>query len=110
MQPVEQWLLTLADPERQWTESPHQRLNMQAIMLLCLLAEMHGVLPSVGKQIEQLLTEYPKQLVDDAQSSSKILSQLEPMRRRLAERSAMSMFLGAETERLLRELKGQGVK
>jgi len=110
MQPAEQWLLTLADPEPQRTGWPRERLDVQGTLSLCLLAEWHGVLPNVGKQIEQLLAENPERLLDDAQTSPKISPQLEPMRRRLAERSAMSLFLGAETQRLMRELNGQGVK
>jgi hypothetical protein len=110
MQPAEYWLLTLADPERQGIEWPRKRLDTQGIFSLCLLAELHGVLPNVGNQIERLLAENPERLMDAAQTGSKILPQLEPMRRRLAERSAMSLFLGAETRKLVRELKGQGVK
>jgi hypothetical protein len=110
MQPAEQWLLTLADPELRRTRWPRERLDARGILSLCLLAELHGVLPNVAKQVEQFLAQHAERLLDDVQTDSKILSQLEPVRRRLAERSAMSLFLGAETQRLMRELSGQGVK
>lgn len=110
MQPAEHWLLTLADPERKRLEWPTKRLDVRGLFLLCSLAEWHGVLPNVASQIERLLAENPGQLLDDTTAVSKVLPHLEPLRRRLAERSAMSLFLGAEARRLVRELEGQGVK
>jgi hypothetical protein len=109
MRDEEHWLLTLADPERRdhW---PENRLDAPGLQSLLLLAEFHGVLPNVARQTERFLSEEPGRLLRDSQEGAKILTQFEPVRRRLAERSAMALFLGAETRRLIRELDGRGVK
>ena len=91
-------------------ELPRTRLDGLGISSLCLLAEWHGVLPRVASQIERLLAETPGQLLDAAPTVSKKLTELEPMRRRVAERSAMAMFLGAEAQNLMREISGQGAE
>ena len=110
MQPVEHWLLILADPEGPPVELPRQRLDLHGLFYLCQLAEWHGVLPRVAGRIEQLIVENPERLLMDARAGSTILPQLEPMRRRVAERAAMALFLGAEARRLLREFVAAGAE
>jgi hypothetical protein len=110
MQPLEHWLLALADPKPTPVDQPGVRLASRNILPLCLSAEWHGVLPQVSSRIERLLAENPGQLLADATAGPTILAELEPVRRRVAERSAMAMFLGAEARKLLTELSGQGVK
>ena len=109
MQPIEQWLLVLADPEpHPQVELPRARLAADDVMRLCLLAEQHGVLPSVWTRLEKILKENPACLLGREVNQEKILAGLEPVRRRLAERAAMAMFLGAETKAVLRRLSDAG--
>ena len=110
MKSTEHWLLILADPEPSHPDLPRARLNRREILSLCLSAEWHGVLPAVLNRIEIFLAENPGSLLADAQSAPNISAELEPMRRRIAERSAMAMFLAAETQKLLREISGEGVE
>jgi len=110
MQSAEHWLLALADPESSQMAPSGRRLDRRGMASLCLLAEWHGVLPRVASQIERLLAENPGQLLEDARAVSNILTELDAVRRRVAERSAMAMFLGAETRKMLNELGGQGAQ
>jgi Uncharacterised nucleotidyltransferase len=110
MKLLEQWLLVLADPKPTSVGQPDMRLAGRDILPLCLSAEWHGVLPQVAGRIERLLAENPGQLLADATAGPMILAELEPVRRRVAERSAMAMFLGAETRKLLGELSGRDTK
>jgi hypothetical protein len=110
MQPLEHWLLALADPKPTPVEQPGVRLAGRDILPLCLSAEWHGVLPQVAGRIERLLAENPEQLLADATAGPTILAELEPVRRRVAERSAMAMFLGAEAGRLMREASDAGAE
>lgn len=109
MKPEEQWLLTLADPEGPRSPLPGLRLDAPGVASLCLLANMHGVLPAVLQQIERFLRDEPAQLLADVKIVSDARQVVGAVKGRLAQRSAMAMFLGAEARRLVGELAAAGV-
>ena len=110
MKPEEEWLLALADPEGPRSPMPVRRLNGAGVASLCLLANRHGVLPAVLRQIECLLRDEPAKLLADAKTVSEVSQALEQVKNRLAQRSAMAMFLGAEAQRLAGEFAAAGAK
>ena len=102
MRPEEEWLLALCDPEGPKSPLPGRRLNGTDISSLCLLANMHGVLPAVLRQVELLLCDAPAQLLADANTGSEVLALVAQARNRLAQRFAMAMFLARRLQRLPR--------
>ena len=83
---------------------------MPGLFRLSQMAEWHGVLPRVAEQIEQRLQADPARLMTEPGGAATVLAQLAPVRRRVAERAAMALFLGAEARGLLREISGAGVE
>ena len=65
MKPEEEWLLVLADPEGPRSPLPGHRLDAPGVASLCLLANRHGVLPAVRREVERLLRHEPAQLLAD---------------------------------------------
>ena len=110
MKPHEEWLLALADPEGPRDKLPERRLDEQGVASLCLLANMHGVLPAVLRQVEDLLRNEPAKLLADEKIVSKAFLTIGLVKNRLAQRSAMAMFLGAEAQRLVGELAATGAE
>ena len=110
MRPEEEWLLALADPEGPRSPLPGRRLNVPGVASLCLLANMHGVLPAALRQIERLLRDEPVKLLADAKTVSEVSQVLGQVKNRLAQRSAMAMFLGAEAQRLAGEFAAAGAE
>jgi len=108
MQPAEQWLLALADPEPKKLVFPRRKLDADGIMMLCLLADLHGVLPAVWSKLEKLFAGNGSELLAPNQNVEQILTEFAPVQKRLAERAAMAMFLGAETKRLLGKFSNAG--
>ncbi len=106
----ERWLLALADPEFSRNRLPRQRLGADQIASLCVQAEFHGVLPVTLKHVDQLLRAEPETILSTPDSASKIIATIGPMRRRLAERSAIALFLGAEFQKILAELRASGAE
>jgi hypothetical protein len=104
MKPEETWLLALADPEEPRDKLPVQQLSLQSFRALCLLASLHGVLPAVLRQVERLLRDEPAKLLADVKMVSEAWEAVGAVKGRLAQRSAMVMFLGAEAQRLVGEL------
>ena len=110
MTAIEHWLLALADPEGPRIPLPGRRLDSPGVVSLCLLANMHGILPGVLRQVDRLLRDEPSSLLADATVAPKTLQAIEPARQRLQQRSAMAMFLGAEAQRLAGELASAGAE
>jgi hypothetical protein len=110
MKPEEEWLLVLADPEGPRSPLPGHRLDAPGVASLCLLANRHGVLPAVRREVERLLRHEPGQLLADRKSVSDALQAVGAVNDRLAQRSAMAMFLGAEARRLAGKLAGAGAE
>jgi hypothetical protein len=110
MTPVERWLLALADPEKPADVLPPDRLDVTDAPVLCVLAELHGVLPAVLQHVEDMLRSRPGCLLADEALGPDALKAIDPMRRRLAERSAMVLFLAAEAHRLNDELAAAGAE
>ncbi len=110
MKPEEKWLLALADPEGARGQLPGRRLTVPGVASLCLLANMHGVLPAVLWQIERLLRDAPAKLLADKKMVSEVSQALGQVKNRLAQRSAMAMFLGAEAQRLVGEFAAAGAE
>ncbi len=108
MKAEEEWLLALSDPEGPKSQLPGRRLDGPDIPSLCLLANMHGVLPAVLRQIERLLCDNPAELLANASAAPEVLAVAGQARNRLAQRSAMAMFLGAEAQRLVGEFAAAG--
>ncbi|MGA3285354.1 MAG: nucleotidyltransferase family protein [Verrucomicrobiota bacterium] len=108
MKSEEEWLLVLADPEGPRSPLPGHRLDAPGVASLCLLANRHGVLPAVRRELERLLRHEPAQLLADRKTVSDALQAVGEVKDRLAQRSAMAMFLGAEARRLAGELAGAG--
>ena len=106
----EEWLLALADPEGPRSPLPGRRLNVPGVMSLCLLANRHGVLPAVLGQVERLLREEPAKLLADVKTVSEVLQTMVQVKNRLAQRSAMAMFLGTESQRLVGEVTAAGAE
>jgi hypothetical protein len=110
MKPEEEWLLILADPEGPRRPLPGRRLNVPEAASLCLRANMHGVLPAVMRQVERLLRDEPAKLLADVKAVSEVSQTLGQVKDRLAQRSAMAMFLGTESQRLVGELAAAGAE
>jgi hypothetical protein len=110
VKPDEEWLLAMADPEGPRGKLPGHRLDEKGVSSLCLLANMHGVLPAVLRQIECLLRNEPAKLLVDERIVSKAFPAIGLVKNRLAQRSAMAMFLGAEAQRLVGELAATGAE
>ena len=106
----EAWLLALADPEKPDRPLPTRRLEAKGVASLCLLANMHGVLPAVLQRVGRLLCDEPAKLLANAGAVSEAQPIIGTVRERLAERSAMAMFLGAESQRLIGELAAGGAE
>jgi hypothetical protein len=110
MRPEEEWLLALADPEGARGFLPGRRLNVPGVVSLCLLANRHGVLPAVLRQVECLLRDEPAKLLADARAVSEVSQAMGQVKSRLAQRSAIAMFLGAEAQRLVGEFAAAGAE
>jgi Uncharacterised nucleotidyltransferase len=110
MKPDEEWVLALADPEGSRSKLPGCRLDAPGVASLCLRANMHGVLPAVLRQVERLLRDEPAKLLADTKTVSEVSRDIELVKNRLAQRSAMAMFLGAEAHRLVGELAVTGAE
>jgi len=110
MTSTEHWLLALAEPESLRADLPRDRVRAPEISLLCMLAEFHGVLPAVLKHVDHLLRNEPERFLANADQGSKMIASLEPARKRLAERSAIAMFLSAESHKLCNELSAAGAE
>jgi hypothetical protein len=110
MKPEEEWLLATADPEKPQSPLPGRRLVAAGVASLCQLASWHGVLPTVLRQVERLLRNEPAALLTDARAAPEVLRAIGHINNRLAQRSAIALFLGAETQRLIGELAEAGVE
>jgi hypothetical protein len=108
MKPEEEWLLAVADPEGPRSPWPGRRLKAAGVASLCLLANQHGVLPAVLRQVEQLLRDEPAKLLADVKTVSEASPAIEQAKHRLAQRSAIAMFLRVEAQRLVDELAAAG--
>ena len=106
----ERWLLALADPEPLRGNLPHQRLAAEEVALLCVLAELHGVLPATLHRVDLLSRDEPEKFLLNPTLNSAVIQAIEPQRKRLAERLAMALFLQAESRRLITELAAAGVE
>ena len=62
------------------------------------------------EQVERLLRDEPAKLLADAKTVSGASQVIGQVKDRLAQRSAMAMFLGAESQRLVGELAAAGCK
>jgi len=103
MKPEEEWLLALADSERTKFDLAG-RLDARGVQLLCGSANLHSVLPAVLQSVERLLREDPQVLLLEPKTAPEVSRALAPLKNRLAERAAMSLFLSAESKRLVSEL------
>lgn len=106
----ERWLLALADPENRRADLPCQRLNAEEVASLCVLAELHGVLPATLNHVDHLLRDEPESFLLKPGLNSEVFATIDPMRKRLAERLAMALFLGAESRRISSELRASGAE
>jgi hypothetical protein len=106
----EQWLMTLADPKFQADNLPRQKLKAAEVAPLCVLSEMHGVLPATLQRLDCMLRNKPELLLSAPGLNLEILAALQPMQKRLTERSAIALFLGAESRRIQLELRATGVE
>lgn len=102
--------MALADPKFQADNLPRQKLNAAAVAPLCVLSEMHGVLPATLERLDYMLRNKPEWLLAAPGLNLEILATLRPMQKRLAERSAIALFLGAESRRMQLELRATGVE
>ncbi len=107
---LERWLVALADAETAHEDLPRRRLEIRDILSLCGLAECHGVLPAVFMRADELLRKEPGRLLAEAGPVSEALGALDPVRQRLAQRSAIALFLGAESRKILARLRAAGVE
>ena len=110
MTATECWLLALADPEGTPGRLPHGGLAAPEIATLAALAEMHGVLPAVLTRAQDLLRTDPARILQPPAAHRDALALLQPGQLRLAQRSAMAMYLAAEARKLVRELGNAGVE
>jgi hypothetical protein len=106
----EQWLMTLADPKFQADHLPRQKLKAAEVAPLCVLSEMHGVLPATLERLDWMLRNKPELLLSAPGLNLEILASLQPMQKRLTERAAIALFLGAESRRIQLELRATGVE
>jgi hypothetical protein len=106
----EQWLLALADPEYLRGNLPRQRLDTENVVSVCVHAELHGVLPATLKQVDRLLHSQPEKILSTPGSNSEVIAVINPMRKRVAERSAIALFLGAESRKIPDELRAAGAE
>jgi hypothetical protein len=110
MRAVEKWLLVLSDPETPRQEFPTERLTPEELVTLCALADFHGVSPGVCNKVEKLLAETPDRLISNLEGKKTFSTEMAAVRKRLTERFAMTMFLSAETRRLLKVLSTAGAE
>jgi len=108
MRPEEDWLLALADSERTKPDLA-SRLDQRGVELLCGMANLHSVLPAVLQSVERMLREEPASLLLDPNNALAVSQALAPLKNRLAQRAAMSMFLSMEAKRLIAELSAAKV-
>jgi hypothetical protein len=106
----EQWLLALANPEYLSGNLPCQRLNPGNVVSVCMHAELHGVLPATLKQVDWLLHNEPEKLLSTPGVNSEIIAAINPMQKRVAERLAITLFLGAETQKIVSEFRAAGAE
>jgi hypothetical protein len=106
----EKWLLALADPESLVANLPRQKLSAEDVIWVCVHAELHGVLPATMKWLERLLHSEPERILVTPAMNPEISTSIQPMRKRLAERAAISLFLGAESQQIAAELLAAGVE
>ncbi len=109
MTPEEHWLLSLSDSEGLPPSLPKNRLKPKDVIALCELAHAHGVLPVVLGHVERLLKEEPGRLLINPDAASDVSPALNLSRECSAKRAAISMFLTAETQRLVKELATAGI-
>ena len=102
MKPEEKWLLVLGDAER--TNGPWPRpLTVRGVEVVGHLANLHSVLPAFVQNAERLLRTEPGALLTNPDNAPQALHAIVPLKNRLAERAAMSMFLSIEAKRLTGE-------
>ena len=102
--------MTLADPKFQADHLPRQKLKAAEVAPLCVLSEMHGVLPATLERLDWMLRNKPELLLSAPGLNLEILASLQPMQKRLTERAAIALFLGAESRRIQLELRATGVE
>jgi hypothetical protein len=110
MTAIDRWLFALADPESLRADPPHARLDRRQVASLTVLAEIHGVLPATLAHVDELLRSNPELLLTNPEAKAEVSAAIEPMRKRVAERSAIAMFLNAESRRLRAELSAAGAQ
>jgi Uncharacterised nucleotidyltransferase len=104
------WLLALADPENLRADLPRQRLDAEEVVSLCVLAELHGVLPATLNHVDHLLRDKPQDFLMKPGLNSEVFATIDLMRKRVAERLAMALFLGAESRKLSAGLVAAGAE
>lgn len=104
----EKWLLALSDPENPCRHPPRQKLSLEEISALCFHAELHGILPIVLKKLDYYLRQEPATLLSSRDSSSAVIAAMQPLQKRLAEKAAITLFLEAESRRLLSQFHLEG--
>jgi Uncharacterised nucleotidyltransferase len=104
----ERWLLALADPENPGHPLPPQKLAAGDVLPLCFHAEMHGILPIVFKKVDRYLRDEPEKLLAQPDLSSQILTAIQPLQKRLAEKAAIVLFLDAELRKILASIHSRG--
>ena len=77
---------------------------------LCVQAELHGVLPATLKQVDRLLRDEPGRILAAPDLKAAAVAAINPMRQRVAERSAIALFLGAESRKITKELRAAGAE
>jgi hypothetical protein len=68
------------------------------------------VLPATLKRLERLLNCEPEKLLSTPNLNSEVTAAISPMRKRLAERSAIALFLSAESRKIPAELRAAGAE
>jgi len=104
----ERWLLALADPENPGRKLPRQKLAQDEILPMCLHAELHGVLPAVLKNVDRLLRNEAGTLLLEPGFNSEAITAIQPLQSRLAEKTAIALFLGAESRRISAAIQANG--
>jgi hypothetical protein len=88
---------------------PGKPLVLDDLQPLAELAELHGVLPACLRNFDSLLQACPSRILANS-SPGGARAKLEAARRRLVQRSAISLFLAAECRRLVSQLRAAGAR
>lgn len=108
MTTYEKWLLALVDPQNPCRHPPRQKLSLEDISALCFHAELHGVLPIVLKKVDHYLRHEPGTLLLEPDSSPEVAAAIQPLQKRLAEKAAITLFLEAESRRIMVQIHTEG--